>query len=301
MPRRKKKPQRKRGKKQIVKTGKNKGGNVSQVVNVYVSKRSGGRRQTAPKKQTAFTFPTQTHNASFNTETNELMKQIAPINNKLLEAVERMNKTNSKTLADIINKQHQADITPHTDTLTTDKLIQATSETEKDLEVKRLRQLYAIERRKKNMGEMSTQTEDEKINELPSNNKIVEMLQEAERNAEEAFKSVDTQTSSGLRANEQFIAPVSTYRDQLQQARLLIGEPIELPADSISPLPRAVTRLYEYIKGEYDVVRNRYHQLGGTDYKVGRPPMSITVLKDRIEKMKQQIEMLERSDPPISE
>tara|TARA_R100000541_G_scaffold2294_2_gene8683 strand:+ start:27 stop:833 length:807 start_codon:yes stop_codon:yes gene_type:complete len=83
-------------------TKKGKGGNVSQVVNVYVSK-ANRRRATAPKQFTQAIQP-QMYNAGQDNMILGLRQQ-------------------NKTLMDIFNKQSKADTTPNSDITSIDDLI----------------------------------------------------------------------------------------------------------------------------------------------------------------------------------
>jgi len=83
-------------------TNKGKGGNVSQVVNVYVSK-ANRRRATAPKQFTGAIQP-QMYNAGQDNMILGLRQQ-------------------NKTLMDIFNKQSKTDTTPNSDIASLDNLI----------------------------------------------------------------------------------------------------------------------------------------------------------------------------------
>lgn len=97
-------------------TKKGKGGNVSQVVNVYVSKANRQRRASAPKQFTPAIQP-QMFNAGQDFMITGLRQQ-------------------NKTLMDILNKQRTADTSPNSDITSIDNLIRVkklNTSTPKDL------------------------------------------------------------------------------------------------------------------------------------------------------------------------
>ena len=95
---------------------KKRGGNVSQVVNVYVTKGGGGGRKKAPAPKPTFFQPQQQlFTANYD---NKLLNQIQPIQDKFI----KMFNTNNELLNKLLIKQRTADSSIRTDTLTNDKL-----------------------------------------------------------------------------------------------------------------------------------------------------------------------------------
>lgn len=94
----------KKGKKTKTISKRGKGGDISQIVNVYVSKATKQKRKIAPKKITQAIQPKMLYNSG-----QEFM----------LMSLNQQN----RTLMDIINKQRIADITPNSDISSLDNLI----------------------------------------------------------------------------------------------------------------------------------------------------------------------------------
>ena len=108
------------------KTTKRGKGNVSQVVNVYVSKGGGRRRQPAkPRPQMVYSQP-QLITANLNND-NELFKQLAPIQERFLESVKSINQ-NTKSLQDLLLSQRHADTSTQTDVISNEKLFKREKE-----------------------------------------------------------------------------------------------------------------------------------------------------------------------------
>ena len=101
-----------------------KGGNVSQVVNVYVTKGGGGRRKAPVQSRPSF-FQSQPQLFTANYD-NTLLNQIQPIQDKYI----KMFNTNNDLLNKLLTKQRTADSSIQTDTLTNDKLFTRETQTE---------------------------------------------------------------------------------------------------------------------------------------------------------------------------
>lgn len=99
-----------------------KGGNVSQVVNVYVTKGGGGRRKAPAQRPTFFQSQPQLFTANYD---NTLLNQIQPIQDKYI----KMFNTNNDLLNKLLTKQRTSDSSIQTDTLTNDKLFTKETQT----------------------------------------------------------------------------------------------------------------------------------------------------------------------------
>ena len=99
-----------------------KGGNVSQVVNVYVTKGGGGRRKAPAQRPTFFQSQPQLFTANYD---NTLLNQIQPIQDKYI----KMFNTNNDLLNKLLTKQRTSDSSIQTDTLTHDKLFTKETQT----------------------------------------------------------------------------------------------------------------------------------------------------------------------------
>ena len=100
-----------------------KGGNVSQVVNVYVTKGGGGRRKApAPSRPSFMQTQPQLFTANYD---NALLNQIQPIQDKFIKVIN----TNNDLLNKLLIKQRTADSSIQTDTLTNDKLFTKETQT----------------------------------------------------------------------------------------------------------------------------------------------------------------------------
>ena len=99
-----------------------KGGNVSQVVNVYVTKGGGGRRKAPVQRPTFFQSQPQLFTANYD---NTLLNQIQPIQDKYI----KMFNTNNDLLNKLLTKQRTSDSSIQTDTLTNDKLFTKETQT----------------------------------------------------------------------------------------------------------------------------------------------------------------------------
>lgn len=100
-----------------------KGGNVSQVVNVYVTKGGGGRRKApAPSRPSFLQSQPQLFTANYD---NTLLNQIQPIQDKFIKVIN----TNNDLLNKLLIKQRTADTSIQTDTLTNDKLFTKETQT----------------------------------------------------------------------------------------------------------------------------------------------------------------------------
>jgi len=100
-----------------------KGGNVSQVVNVYVTKGGGGRRKAPVQSRPSF-FQSQPQLFTANYD-NTLLNQIQPIQDKYI----KMFNTNNDLLNKLLTKQRTSDSSIQTDTLTNDKLFTKETQT----------------------------------------------------------------------------------------------------------------------------------------------------------------------------
>ena len=103
-------------------TTRKKGGNVSQVVNVYLTKGGGGRRKAPAQRPTFFQPQQQLFTANYD---NTLLNQIQPIQDKFI----KMFNTNNDLLNKLITKQRTSDSSIQTDTLTNDKLFTKETQT----------------------------------------------------------------------------------------------------------------------------------------------------------------------------
>jgi len=101
---------------------KKRGGNVSQVVNVYVTKGGGGRRKAPAQRPTFFQPQQQLFTANYD---NKLLNQIQPIQDKFI----KMFNTNNDLLNKLLTKQRTSDSSIQTDTLTNDKLFTKETQT----------------------------------------------------------------------------------------------------------------------------------------------------------------------------
>lgn len=104
-------------------TTRKKGGNVSQIVNVYVTKGGGGRRKAPMQRPTFFQSQPQLFTANYD---NNLLNQIQPIQDKFI----KMFNTNNDLLNKLLTKQRTSDSSIQTDTLTNDKLFTKETQTE---------------------------------------------------------------------------------------------------------------------------------------------------------------------------
>jgi len=103
-------------------TTRKKGGNVSQVVNVYLTKGGGGRRKAPAQRPTFFQPQQQLFTANYD---NTLLNQIQPIQDKFI----KMFNTNNDLLNKLLTKQRTSDSSIQTDTLTNDKLFTKETQT----------------------------------------------------------------------------------------------------------------------------------------------------------------------------
>lgn len=99
-----------------------KGGNVSQVVNVYVTKGGGGRRKAPVQRPTFFQSQPQLFTANYD---NTLLNQVQPIQDKYIKIIN----TNNDLLNKLLTKQRTSDSSIQTDTLTNDKLFTKETQT----------------------------------------------------------------------------------------------------------------------------------------------------------------------------
>jgi len=286
-----------------------KGGNVSQVVNVYVTKGGGGARRKAPVQSRPSFMQTQPQLFTANYD-NTLLNQIQPIQDKFMKIIN----TNNDLLNKLLTKQRTADTSIRTDTLSNQRLF--TQEEQKTPEIPTFRpadtQTDPILQTTADTQTPSTFFTAQGTQSDPIQNRVIEtqttptfLTTQGTQSDAPFFQPVDTQSAVDTQSEKSFIdvdRQITSDKELQEQIDYLSSLQSDRP-EVQEALDEVLNTQIMIKKNELEDIEKRVLELGGEKVKGKRKKLpSITKAITQYEKQEQKLLLqLRRDDDPISE